>query len=759
MIPYKDGRTIPVEDFSPGLRTTGTYFSRINTSPRVMNFRSGRDRLLRKRPGFDMQIQGLTSSPVTGLYEFGLAENNRRLLAHVSSNIYKMDNFDGNWDLLQQDISANYTSEFDTFTSPSGNVMLHCTHNNDPLRSWEGSGVMEPISSGGLISPKYIKVWNNHVWAAGFVGSPSRLRYSNVATYDEWQTDGVDNFDDNFQTGDGDFITGLGVLRGSLYVFKRFSIFRVTYLGGTPLINVLKVIDGKGCIASKSICQAQVYLTGDDGVSRLREALVFLTADREIVAFDGTTIYPLSDQISQDNMYSEVSMQTLNDAALSNAHGIYYAPDSTYLLFVPNGQSSTNNFVIEINMQTRGIFVWDNMDFRCSTILVTESNKQIPYVGSYQGEFYRLMYGSKDKSATMVTGIKSLLHFEQERFSTEITDNMGNIWTAQNGANIDNFRSRFGNTSLYLGGTDEYISTPDGSNWDFSGGIFTIDMFIYPEVLTTNRVLVSQVTDANNYMELALLSTGELKFLTVSGGATVIEIDTSSAGVTTGAWFEIELVENGNNFYIFVNGVLKGSGTDTSRTANYTGTFEIGRANLASPRYFQGWIDEVRILNGSAAHTSGYTAAPATGVYYFDSRTYSDVNITAYYEFDLIDLKVPNVLKKGRYMVVYLKPRSNTTITISRVSSYETSYRESRSYVTNVNSYPLGTTGGMVLGSGSLGADYGGLLCYDVPETAGFVRFKIAEASQLESFVIHRIDFVEDVQGLGHSLLHGVTVS
>lgn len=753
MIQYKEGRTLPIEDFSPGLRTTGIHFARVNTSPKTMNFRSGKDRLLRKRPGFDYEIQGISNVPVTGLYEYGIGVSNRKQVAHIGSNIYKMDNYDGNWDILQTGIASNITSEFDTFTSTAGNILLHCTHNNDPLHYWAGSDTtMTSVTSSGAPAPKYIKVWQNHVWAAGIAANPSRLRYSNVATYSEWQTDGIDNYDDNFQTRDGDYITGLGVLRGNLYVFKRHSIFRVTYLGGTPLINVLQVVDDVGAVSSKTICEGAISITGDNGVTSIKEVLMFLTADKQVVAFDGSTIYPLTDQVAQDNFYSPISMQTLNDAALSEAHAIYYSPEDSYILFAANSSYNTATHAIVINTKTRGIYTWDNMAFRSSTVRITENNQQVPMMGSYTGEFYRFWWGSKDRSATFTSGLVSLLHFEGEDNSIIFTDNAGRIWTPVSGALIDTAKSKFGASSMYLDGVDDFLYTDPSTDFDFSGGIWTFDAQVYPEALTTERVIYSQGTDGNNYFEIVLTS-NEVKLRIQSSGSTVVEVTTSGANITTGAWFEIRVAESGNNFYIFVNGSLLGTGTDTDRAGVYTGRINLGFSANGSPRVFQGWIDEVRVLKGAIASTVSYTANTRA----YDSRAYSDVNIACYYETDLIDLKATHTLKKGRNLIIYVKPRSSTTITISRAASYEYAFRESRGYVTTSNTDPLGTE--MILGTGVLGGDYGALLSYDVPETAGFIRFRIYETSTLESFIIQRLDFVDDVLGLGNSVLSGVTVS
>lgn len=753
MLYQNSDKTFPIEDFSGGMRTTGTFFSRIQSSPKTLNGLSGKGKTLRKRPGFDWEnIPGIGTDPITGLYEYGISDSSRKQIIHVGSNLYKMDELDRTWDFLQGSITSGATSEFETFTTSSGNVMLHCTHSNDTLKSLTATGTtMTEITGSGAPSPKYIKAWNNHVWAAGIVNNPSRLRFSNVATYTNWQTSGIDNYDDNFQTSDGDFITGLAVLRGNLYVFKRYSIFRVTYLGGTPLISVLQVISGTGCISNKSIAEAEVTIVDADGSSK-KQVLIFLTADKKIVAFDGTTIYPMSDVISDDNFYSSISMNTLNDSALSEAHAIFVPEQDMYLLFVANSSSSTVDHCLALNTITRGIFAWDNMDFRSSAIF-TYQNKKIPYVGGYTGQVFRFLYGAKDSSPTVTSGLVSLLHFDNADASTVITDNMNNVWTANSGAAIDIDQYKFGSSSLLLDGTDDYISTPYSPNFDFSGGIWTVDCWIRANSLDANGTIWSRNTDGNNYIVATLLTTGEIKFDIVTSGSTTVTMTTSSASITTGAWFHIEINQSGTAYKIFVNGTQRGSTTDSDLPVAYAGAFEIGRLGVGTANYFNGWIDEFRVLKGVRAHSTTFT--PPTTKY--DSRTFTDVDIDFSYEFDLLDSRRPDILKKARYVLVHLKPRSNTTFTISRAMQFQSAFGEDRDYVTDASSYPLGSD--FSLGTGTLGGDFGSILVYDIPDSFNQLRLRFEESSTLESFEIHRVDLVQAVEGLANQYYSGVVVA
>jgi hypothetical protein len=405
----KEVTNLPIEDFSAGQRTTGTFYSRVPSSPRCQNMVSYIDKLLRKRPGFQtVNIPAQGTAEVTGLYEFKLDSTSSFQIMHTGETVYKMDNFDKVWDSLQTGISVGATSEFATFQTGTQKYLLHCTHNNDTLKVWDGATAsMTVLSADGAPQPKYIISWNNHLFAAGIIGHESRIRWSNLATYDNWQTNGVDNYDDNCQTGDGDYITGLGALRGNLYVFKRYSIFQVTYLGGSPLIQVRKVVDNIGAISNKTICSAKITQTALDGTVSKYEVLLFLTPDRKIVAFDGQYTYTLTDGMYESNDYANIYMQNMNEGLLPETHAIYYEPENLYILFFAGCGSSTINNAICLNMVSKGMWPWTNMPFRSSALWTGGLNYKVPYVGNYDGDVFRTLYGAKDIIGGVDTDIES----------------------------------------------------------------------------------------------------------------------------------------------------------------------------------------------------------------------------------------------------------------------------------------------------------------------------------------------------------------
>jgi hypothetical protein len=113
----------------------------------------------------------------------------------------------------------------------------------------------------------------------------------------------------------------------------------------------------------------------------------------------------------------------------------------------------------------------------------------------------------------------------------------------------------------------------------------------------------------------------------VSGGNLVLFLASSSSGswdiasnvligaVSSGTWYHVAIVRNGNTFYTFLNGVQGSTFTNASsiyQNSNVAG-IGIGEGGLYP---FTGYISNVRILRGTALYTSNFTPStiPLTAI-------------------------------------------------------------------------------------------------------------------------------------------------
>jgi len=206
-----------------------------------------------------------------------------------------------------------------------------------------------------------------------------------------------------------------------------------------------------------------------------------------------------------------------------------------------------------------------------------------------------------------------LLHFNGPNSSANIEDNSKYIHsiTANGNAQISTGKYKFGNSSLYLDGTGDYLTFPYHECLDFDNGDFTLEAWVnfssfnsggFDSILMSGST-VSWQFDYKN-------STNELRVYVYY--ASTNDNVTASWTPSVGTWYHVAAVRNGSDLKLFVDGTQIGSTTNVGSNTlkNSAGEGSIGaRNNVGSfDRLFNGYIDEVRITKGVARYTSNFEA-------------------------------------------------------------------------------------------------------------------------------------------------------
>jgi len=220
--------------------------------------------------------------------------------------------------------------------------------------------------------------------------------------------------------------------------------------------------------------------------------------------------------------------------------------------------------------------------------------------------------------------VAALLHFDGTNGSTTITDNSKNnlAVTSVNGAAISTAQSKFGGASGLFDGTNDYVSIPANSIFQFDGD-FTVECWFYCTAASFSSGtigLFGRNTYAFNnggFPRVAFSSASKL-YLTYAANTTMVGTTT----VTLNTWHHIAVVRYSGTITYYLDGVSQGTATyNTSIPATYD--ILIGDSpwsSIETHDYFQGYIDEFRITNGYARYTGNFT--PSTTAF---SNTGGDV--------------------------------------------------------------------------------------------------------------------------------------
>jgi Concanavalin A-like lectin/glucanases superfamily len=169
--------------------------------------------------------------------------------------------------------------------------------------------------------------------------------------------------------------------------------------------------------------------------------------------------------------------------------------------------------------------------------------------------------------------------------------------------------------SAYFSGTTsapDWISTASSSIYNVSSGNWTIEAWFY-----------NTSTDVSNRYITFTPASGTIFGLIPAGGnyfainqfGTTSPVTTSASTVKLNQWSHVAIVKNGSTTYVYIDGVLGGSGTVSWSNSAHTIYFG---GNGGSYAYnYNGWISNARIVMGTALYSgSTYTVptAPLTAI-------------------------------------------------------------------------------------------------------------------------------------------------
>lgn len=171
-------------------------------------------------------------------------------------------------------------------------------------------------------------------------------------------------------------------------------------------------------------------------------------------------------------------------------------------------------------------------------------------------------------------------------------------------AQVDTAQKKWGSASCLLDGNSDYLSIPDSADWDISTN-WTIDLWVKHVDHDGTEDYVNQFEDGTNYWKFDHRHGTGLEFIMLSGGATIVTLD--SGEITDTNWHHAALCKVGNEYGLYLDGIQTGFVDDASMDT-FAGTLYIGAVG-APGDYHSGHLDEIRITK-----TNVFNAAPVNGL-------------------------------------------------------------------------------------------------------------------------------------------------
>jgi pectate lyase len=186
-------------------------------------------------------------------------------------------------------------------------------------------------------------------------------------------------------------------------------------------------------------------------------------------------------------------------------------------------------------------------------------------------------------NVTLISAATTLL------FSDDFESGNSNNWSVQSGYDDWSIESENGNYVYYSSSTSEGRTYAGDQSWSD----YTVKAKIKVEDFNgSNRALLAgRYQDGNNYYAASLTGNNKLEILRKAGGSTST-IASKTYSLSTGQWYEVQLVMTGSTIQMFVDGELELEVNDNAISSGGIGL--VGRK--AKVKY-----DDVLVYAGSAS--------------------------------------------------------------------------------------------------------------------------------------------------------------
>ena len=226
-----------------------------------------------------------------------------------------------------------------------------------------------------------------------------------------------------------------------------------------------------------------------------------------------------------------------------------------------------------------------------------------------------------DPSDPYIDNVSLLLHMDNLSGSQTFIDSSNNNFTlsAFGNTQISTSTKKFGNGSGYFDGSGDYLKANWDSAFTFGTGDFTVEFWAYPTGTPNGIGFITAEYNPGSIgnvawafgaaSSLGSASGSQLFFGSYEGGWTGVQ---SVSSLTLSAWSHVAASRSSGTLRLFLSGVNIAQDTFTNNIS--TGDpLIIGRRwdyNEAS-KFFNGYIDELRVTKGVARYTTNFVPQTA----------------------------------------------------------------------------------------------------------------------------------------------------
>jgi hypothetical protein len=175
-------------------------------------------------------------------------------------------------------------------------------------------------------------------------------------------------------------------------------------------------------------------------------------------------------------------------------------------------------------------------------------------------------------------------------------------------AQASSTQTKFSQNSISLDGTGDWLQSAYKPEYNFYGGDFTVEYWVYISALNTFGIHLSFGGATPGGTDVVGWSAG------TTGSTLYFNTNTSPVNfgtITTGGWHHVAFSRAGSSFKCFLDGTQSGSTATNSVIINNTSRPLVVGASQVLTNPLQGYMSNVRLTTGIARYTANFTAPTA----------------------------------------------------------------------------------------------------------------------------------------------------
>lgn len=279
----------------------------------------------------------LPTSAGWGMFDFGAGGDLRWLVVGAGTGIFASSNRGVTFVAIVTGPAG--AQDHKNFERSKPYLIITADSQSAPLY-WAGSvgTYAAQIAVGSAPSARYAIDFQGFLMLMNTTARKRGIYYAdnNLILTDPWNNsfDLPSSFDDE--------ITGATILNKKLYIFTKFKIFRISYVGGNPDFSYQDVKDwGAVPRTIKKITLPEVG-----------EVIIALGWDKKLRIFDGSEDEIISDMVERNNQLSPVNLEQINISAVDHLFAEVDTNEQVYKLWMALTPSTQATHLMAYNYRT-----------------------------------------------------------------------------------------------------------------------------------------------------------------------------------------------------------------------------------------------------------------------------------------------------------------------------------------------------------------------------------------------------------------------